>query len=92
MIHGSGLARHYSAHLPTWGVNSPRRADERSVGRERTLLFSLASRALFDAEGRLGDGFLLIRRVSTDFPEEILFDEQQDRFTATRERIATQLL
>jgi hypothetical protein len=34
----------------------------------------------------------LIRRVSTDFPEEILFDEQQDRFTATRERIATQLL
>ncbi|HXV22600.1 MAG TPA: ParA family protein [Desulfuromonadales bacterium] len=66
--------------------------ESRSLGRERTLLFSLASRALFDAEGRLGDGFLLIRRVSTDFPEEILFDEQQDRFTATRERIATQLL
>jgi cellulose biosynthesis protein BcsQ len=66
--------------------------ESRSLGRERTLLFSLASRALFDGEGRLGDGFLLIRRVSTDFPEEILFDEQQDRFTATRERIATQLL
>jgi cellulose biosynthesis protein BcsQ len=66
--------------------------ESRSLGRERTLLFSLAARALFDAEGRLGDGFLLIRRVSTDFPEEILFDEQQDRFTATRERITTQLL
>lgn len=63
----------------------------RGLGRERTLLFSLAARTLFDAEGRLGDGFLLIRRVSTDFPEEILFDEQQGRFTAALERITTQL-
>jgi len=65
--------------------------ESRGLSRERTLLFSLASRTLFDAEGRLGDGFLLIRRVSTDFPEEALFDEQQGLFTAAAERIATQL-
>lgn len=65
--------------------------ESRILSRERTLLFNLAGRTLFDAEGRLGDGFLLTRRVSTDFPEEILFDEQRAHFTATRERIASQL-
>jgi cellulose biosynthesis protein BcsQ len=65
--------------------------ESRGLGREHTLLFRLASRTLFDAEGRLGDGFLLIRRVSTDFPEEILFDDSHGRFTAALERIATQL-
>lgn len=65
--------------------------ESRLLGRERTLLFSLASRTLFDAEGRLGDGFLLIRRVSTDFPEEILFAEEQAHFAAAGERIAAQL-
>lgn len=65
--------------------------ESRLSGREHTPLFSLASRTLFDAEGRLGDGFLLVRRVSTDFPEEILFAEEQARFAAAGERIAVQL-
>lgn len=65
--------------------------ESRFLSREQTLLFKLASRALFDAEARLGDGFLLIRRVSTDFPEEILFDEQRTRYTAALDRIASQL-
>jgi chromosome partitioning protein len=65
--------------------------ESRFLGRERTLLFNLACRTLFDAEGRLGEGFLLTRRVSTDFPEEILLDEQRSRFNAALARIASQL-
>ena len=65
--------------------------ESRFISREQTLLFKLASRTLFDAEARLGDGFLLIRRVSTDFPEEILFDEQRTPFTAALECITSQL-
>jgi chromosome partitioning protein len=65
--------------------------ESRFLGRERTPLFNLACRTLFDAEGRLGESFLLTRRVSTDFPEEILLDEQRSRFNAALARIASQL-
>ncbi len=65
--------------------------ESRFLGRERTLLFNLACRTLFDAEGRLGEGFLLTRRVSTDFPEEILLDEQRSHFNAALARISSQL-
>jgi len=65
--------------------------ETRSPARERSALFGLSARTLFDDEGRLGDGFLLIRRVSTDFPEEILFNEQNGRLAAVAGRIVTQL-
>lgn len=65
--------------------------ETRFLSREQTLLYKLAARTLFDAENRLGDSFLLIRRVSSDFPEEILYTEERKRFTTVLERIASQL-
>jgi len=65
--------------------------ETRFLSREQTLLYKLAARTLFDAENRIGDSFLLIRRVSTDFPEEILYAEERKRFTTVQERIAGQL-
>jgi len=64
--------------------------ESRAFDRERTLLYALAARTLCNAEGRLGESFLLVRRVSTDFPEEILFDEQHGRFLSVLNRVATQ--
>jgi chromosome partitioning protein len=54
-------------------------------------LHRLAAGTLFDEGGRLGEGFLLIRRVGSDFPEEILYDEQYGRFAAVADRMAGQL-
>lgn len=65
--------------------------EARFLLKERSSLFQLVSRTLLDRESRMGDWFLLIRKVSSDFPEEILYDESHDRFTACRDRIATQL-
>jgi cellulose biosynthesis protein BcsQ len=62
----------------------------RLLNRERTDLFRLMESVLLDREGRLGDDFLLIRRVSTDFPEEILYDEQYRAFRGLAERISRQ--
>ncbi len=47
--------------------------------------------ALLDGETRLGDAFLLIRRVSSDFAEEILYDEQYRQFRRIADKIAAQL-
>jgi cellulose biosynthesis protein BcsQ len=58
---------------------------------EPSALYQLAARTLFNPEGRLGDGFLLIRRVGSDVPEEILYSEQHDRLRAVAGRIAAQL-
>lgn len=65
--------------------------ESRLPGREHSPLFNLAERTLMGGDGRLGDAFLLIRRVSTDFPEEILYDEPQALMAAITARIATQL-
>ena len=51
----------------------------------------LRNAALLDDDNRLADGFLLIRRVSSDFSEGILYDEQYRQFRQTAERIAAQL-
>lgn len=51
----------------------------------------LRNAALLDDDNRLTDGFLLIRRVSSDFSEGILYDEQYWEFRQTAERIAAQL-
>ncbi len=56
-----------------------------------SLLYRLAAKSLFDDRDQLSDHFLLIRRISSDFPEEILYDEQYREFLAAGSRIARQL-
>ncbi|MCK4537088.1 MAG: ParA family protein [Desulfuromonadales bacterium] len=65
--------------------------EKRLLSKERSDLFPLLERTLFDAEGRLGDTFLILRKVSTDLPEEILYDQSYDQFTTAMARISTQL-
>ncbi len=64
---------------------------EEGAGRDgENLLQRLAQRTLGDGQGRLGDDFLLIRRVSSDVPEEILYDEQHQAFRAAAARVSGQ--
>ncbi len=65
--------------------------EARFLLKERSSLFQLVSRTLLDQESRMGDWFLLVRKVSSDFPEEILYDENHQHFSAIRDRIAGQL-
>ena len=65
--------------------------ESRFLSRERSPLYRMVSHALFDARGLLNDEFLLIRRVGSDLPEEILFDEEYGEFTAASRRISSQL-
>ena len=58
---------------------------------ERSPLSPLLERTLFDEQGRLGSAFLTVRKVSSDLPEEILFDGNFAEFTATMAQISTQL-
>jgi hypothetical protein len=51
----------------------------------------LLERTLFDDQGRLGDSFLLLRKVSTDLPEEILYDQNFTNFSSILAKISTQL-
>ncbi len=51
----------------------------------------LQKTTLLDKENRLRDTFLLIRRVSSDFAEEILYDEQYRQFRHIADKIAAQL-
>ena len=46
---------------------------------------------LLDGEKRLQDAFLLVRRVSSDFAEGILYDEQYRQFRRIADKIAAQL-
>ena len=54
-------------------------------------LGSFVRTTLSRGDGRLGDGFLLLRRVDSDVPEEILFEEHQARLRHVADRIASQL-
>ena len=65
--------------------------ERRLLGKERSDLFSLLERTLVGADGKLTDAFLLARKVSIDLPEEILFDEHYDHFTAILAKIGKQL-
>lgn len=71
---------HKSIDLPATGRDLPQDG-----------LFHLVASALGDPDGRLGDHFLLISRVGSDFPEEILYDEQHDRLRRLSARIGAQL-
>lgn len=65
--------------------------DRRLAGRERNDIYPLLERTLLGPDGKLTDGFLLLRKVGADVPEEILYDEQFERFTTVMTKIATQL-
>lgn len=65
--------------------------EARFLLKERSSLFQLVSRTLHDQESRMGDWFLLIRKVGSDFPEEILYDEHHAHLSTIRERIAGQM-
>lgn len=58
---------------------------------ENSPLHRMMTRTLFDEKNMLSDRFLLIRRISSDFPEEILYEEQYREYLAAGNRIARQL-
>ena len=65
--------------------------EQRLLTKERSDLFPLLERSLFDDQGRLGDAFLLLRKVSSDFPEEILYDRNFAGFAAIMAKVSAQL-
>ncbi len=65
--------------------------EKRLLSKERSDLFPLLERTLFDNQGRLSDTFLLLRKVSSDLPEEILYDQNFTNFAAIMTKVSTQL-
>jgi len=65
--------------------------EKRLLSKERSDLFTLLERTLFDDQGRLGDAFLMLRKVSSDLPEEILYDQNFAGFAAVMAKAGTQL-
>ncbi len=63
----------------------------RFLNRDPSGLYQLIERTLLDVEGKLDDAFLLVRRTSTDFPEEILYSEEYGNFRKIAEKISAQL-
>ncbi len=65
--------------------------EKRLLSKERSELYPLLERSLFDEQGRLGDAFLMIRKVSSDLPEEILYDQNFAEFAKVMAKVSTQL-
>ncbi len=65
--------------------------EKRLLSKERSDLFPLLERTLFDDQGRLGEDFLLLRKVSSDLPDEILYDQNFADYSAIMDKISTQL-
>jgi hypothetical protein len=65
--------------------------EKRLLSKERSDLFPLLEKTLFDDQGRLGDTFLLLRKVSSDLPEEILYDQNFADYAAIMAKVNTQL-
>ena len=65
--------------------------EKRLLSKERSELYPLLERSLFDQQGRLGDAFLMIRKVSSDLPEEILYDQNFAEFAKIMAKVSTQL-
>jgi hypothetical protein len=64
--------------------------EKRLLSKERSDLFPLLERTLFNDQGRLEDEFLLLRKVSSDLPEEILYDQNYASFSAIMNKVGTQ--
>ncbi len=54
-------------------------------------LETLLQNTIMNGDGRLGDGFLLVRRVCADVAEEILYEHHYAKFQAILNRVGTQL-
>lgn len=65
--------------------------ERRLFGKERSLLMQFLESTLMGSEGKLNNAFLLVRKVSADFAEEILFDEHYQGFEAILKKIDKQL-
>jgi len=65
--------------------------ERRLFGRERSGLMQLLEHTLMESEGKLSNAFLLVRKVSIDFPEEILIDEHYRQFSTILDKIDAQL-
>jgi len=65
--------------------------EKRLLSKERSDLFPLLERTLFNDQGRLEGEFLLLRKVSSDLPEEILYDQNYANFSTIMNKVATQL-
>jgi hypothetical protein len=68
-----------------------REFEKRLLSKERSDLFPLLDRTLFNDQGRLKGEFLLLRKVSADLPEEILYDQNYANFSAIMNKVGTQL-
>jgi len=66
--------------------------DKGLFNRERSQLYDLAAATLFDANQHLGDDALIIRKVSSDFPDEILYEEAYRSFSDIIKRIHGQFI
>ncbi len=65
--------------------------EKRLLSKERSDLFPLLERTLFNEQGRLEGEFLLLRKVSSDLPEEILYDQNYANFSDIMNKVGTQL-
>ena len=66
--------------------------DGRLLNRERSQLFTLMAATLFDQNNMLTDDSLIFRKVSTDFPDEILYEENYNLFRGVANRITSQFI
>ncbi len=62
------------------------------LNRGRSQLYSLAEKTLFGPEQLLGDDCLIIRKVCSDFPDEILYQEKYSQFKEVASRIQSQFI
>jgi hypothetical protein len=66
--------------------------DKGILNRERSQLYTLAQNTLFGTDQLLGDDCLIIRKVCSDFPDEILYEEKYNQFRDIASRIQTQFI
>lgn len=66
--------------------------DKGLLTRERSQLYSLIEKTLFEPDQKLSDNCLIIRKVCSDFPDEILYEERYNRFREVAHRILAQFV
>lgn len=69
-----------------------RKNETRFLQKTPSALHRLASQTLFDEDTPNKERFLFIRRINSEFPEEILLDENYARLDAAMRYIGTKLL
>lgn len=62
------------------------------LNRDRSQLYSLMAENLFGPDKMLNDDSLIIRKVSSDFPDEILYEENYQCFLKVANRITGQFV